>query len=109
MQMPSDLLERGQQQYSTKLKEPGRQSITDPVITPFVYAMKLGGYEELLNKTCSITRRCPFCNGSYSQKYSKDDRLVWGCPHCNSICIDGCEGDEVAPNTSSKVPNINFR
>jgi len=90
MQIPSALLEQGQQQYASTMSDQNR-GVRDPVITPFVLAMKLGGYEEVLVQRCSKLRACPICpvgKGNYSQQYLKGAQTVWACPHCQNITAE---------------------
>lgn len=88
MKISADLLEQGRQQYASKLGDEACRVLSDPVITPFVLAMKLGGYREIMVQRCSKLRGCPICpvgKSSYSQQYEKDGQLVWACPHCQNI------------------------
>lgn len=83
----ADLLERGRQKCAATMGDHNR-GVRDPIITPFVMAMKLGGHREILVHGCSKLRSCPICpvgRGNYSQQYEKDGQLVWACPHCESI------------------------
>lgn len=87
MKIPHNLLMQGQEQYTSTMSDPNRGP-RDPVITPFVMAMKLGGYEEVLFLRCAKLRACPFCpvgKANYSQLYRKDGKAIWACPHCQNI------------------------
>lgn len=61
-----------------------RRAITDPVITPFVRAMRAEGYEVKKTRTggCDHLERCPFCNGSYRYVFLKEGRELKLCAHC---------------------------
>ena len=90
MQMSTALLEQGRQRCAATMSDPNRGP-RDPVITPFVMAMKLGGYEEVLVNRCGKLRACPACpvgTANYSQQYLKDGDPVWACPHCRNITTD---------------------
>ncbi|MCS4315558.1 hypothetical protein M2397_005892 [Pseudomonas sp. BIGb0381] len=87
MQISSALLEQGRQRCAATMNDPNR-GVRDPIITPFVMAMKLGGYVEVLVGCCSKLRACPICpvgKGNYSQLYVKGAQTVWACPHCQNI------------------------
>lgn len=87
MKLASEFLVMGEQRYSASMTDTNR-GVRDPVITPFVLAMKAAGYKEVLVHKCSKLRHCPICpvgKGNYSQQYEKDGRLVWACPHCQEI------------------------
>jgi hypothetical protein len=84
------LLEQGRQKCAATMSDPNRGA-RDPIITPFVMAMKLGGYEEVLVFRCSKLRACPICpvgKGNYSQLYVKGVQTVWACPHCENITTE---------------------
>ncbi|KZN20440.1 MULTISPECIES: hypothetical protein [Pseudomonas] len=88
MRIDSTLLVQGQQHYQNTMSDDNR-AIRDPIITPFVLAMTLGGYVEIMERgACVKLRACPICpvgKGNYSSQYQKDGMLVWGCPHCQNI------------------------
>lgn len=66
--------------------DPGRKSVTDPVITPAAIAAKKLGFTEFLSAgRCSILRQCPDCKNKYSTKVHAKGRIYWHCPHCNTI------------------------
>lgn len=87
MRISQNLLQQGLDQYNATMAATGRGP-RDPVITPFVMAMKIGGYTEVLLNRCSKLRACPTCpvgKGNYSQLYDKNGQQVWACPHCQNI------------------------
>lgn len=88
IKLSADLLEQGQQQFASKMSDEDYRVLSDPIITPFVLAMKIGGYRAFLKQGCSKLRSCPICpvgKSNYSQLYEKDGQLVWACPHCQNI------------------------
>ena len=61
-------------------------AVRDDVITVYSIAMKLEGYEPVLNVGgCSTLKICPDCQSSYCQKHTQRANTVWACPHCNTI------------------------
>jgi hypothetical protein len=67
-------------------QEPHRGVIGDPVITPAAIALKARGYTEFLSGgRCTILRECPDCKSKYSTKAHMNNRIVWMCPHCNTL------------------------
>ena len=66
--------------------DPGRKSVTDPMITPAAIAAKTLGFTAFLSAGgCSILRQCPDCKNKYSTKVHAKTRIYWHCPHCNTI------------------------
>ena len=87
MRISQHLLEQGMYQYQASMGATNRRP-RDPVITPFVMAMKIGGYTEVLVNRCAKLRACPICpvgKGNYSQLYEKNSSRVWACPHCQNV------------------------
>ncbi|MEL6008585.1 hypothetical protein J4Z08_22940 [Citrobacter portucalensis] len=70
-----------EKEYQTR-----EHSVSDPIITPFIIAMKLSGYTPSLNDSgCLLLRQCPDCNHSYSTRYERKNYVYWACPDCHSI------------------------
>ncbi|PRD92273.1 hypothetical protein [Burkholderia contaminans] len=56
-------------------------AVTDPVITPFVRALKAEGFSiKALRSGCDVLGTCPTCRGRYLYTAIKDG--VEYCPHC---------------------------
>ncbi|WP_121498152.1 hypothetical protein [Pseudomonas aeruginosa] len=87
IQLSSDELEAAKEELALRIEhEPGRRSVTDPVITPAAIAIARRGFTEFRNGGhCSILRQCPDCQRKYSTKVHAKNRIYWHCPHCNTI------------------------
>ncbi|MEH0016809.1 hypothetical protein V6330_20500, partial [Citrobacter portucalensis] len=61
-------------------------TVSDPVITPFIIAMRLSGYTPSLTPSdCLMLRQCPDCNHSYWTRFERQNKVYWACPDCCTI------------------------
>ncbi|EDT05856.1 hypothetical protein BamIOP4010DRAFT_0593 [Burkholderia ambifaria IOP40-10] len=62
-----------------------RVAITDPVITPFVRALKAEGFLLKADRSgCDMLGTCPKCQGRYLYTAIKDGIEHSLCPHCRN-------------------------
>jgi hypothetical protein len=60
-----------------------RAAITDPVITPFVRALKAEGFRiKTVRGGCDMLGTCPACQSKYLYTVIKDGAEFSACPHC---------------------------
>lgn len=87
IQLSSGELEAAKEELARRIeREPGRRSVTDPVITPAGIAVACRGFTQFLTGgSCSVLRQCPDCQQKYSTKVHAKNRIYWHCPHCNTI------------------------
>lgn len=82
-------IEEARQEMKRRIEsEPGRRSVTDPIITPQGIGVAARGFKTfLVNGECSMLRQCEVCKNKYETKlYSPVmGRIFWHCPHCNTI------------------------
>jgi hypothetical protein len=76
------------------------RALTDPVITPFVRALKAEGYA--IKKTrndkhgCDVLGTCPACRSRYLFTAIKDGAELQACPHCHDAAMKNLQAEAVA-------------
>lgn len=81
-------LESTQRERAVLAADSHRGAITDPVITPFVRALKSEGFEIKAHRSgCDLLGTCPKCQGRYLYSALKDGVEHSLCPHCHDAAL----------------------